>query len=254
MYADTSFDSYLRWKEPEWYVTGFEQEDVLQVYSSANYTYARAQISFTRSPDVIIQAYLVPALLLVLCSYFGFFIDPMATPARVALGMLTIVVSANNYLGLTKQLPTTLTPPWIARLVLLCLYFNVIGMVGVVVVSFGSLSKKWLKAQEQLLDRQLPWRRALGLHTDKLVELFHSLDSDGNGQCKYTSTGPQLIEVNARMGGGPVRECNRLVWGVDLVEEAMFIALGIPARPVAPEQPHKCVGYSFVNAKQSGKL
>ena len=192
-------------------MTGFEQEDVLQVYSSANYTYARAQISFTRSPDVIIQAYLVPSLLFVFCSYFGFFIDPMATPARVALGMLTIVVSANNYLGLTKQLPTTLTPPWIARLVLLCLYFNVIGarprppasldltprhrttashvwqlpspsqMVGVVVVSFGSLSKKWLKAQEQLLDSQLPWRRALGLHTDKLVELFHSLDADGNG-------------------------------------------------------------------------
>jgi len=53
-------------------------------------------------------------------------------------------------------------------------------------------------------------------------------------ECKYTTTGPQLIEVNARMGGGPVRECNRLVWGVDLVEEAIFIALGIPARPVAP--------------------
>jgi len=29
-------------------------------------------------------------------------------------------------------------------------------------------------------------------------------------ECKLTSTGPQLIEVNARMGGGPVRECNRL--------------------------------------------
>merc|ERR1711953_571509 len=73
-------------------------------------------------------------------------------------------------------------------------------------------------------------------------------------ECKYTSTGPQLIEVNARMGGGPVRECNRLVWGVDLVEEAMFIALGIPARPPAPKTPNTCVGYSFVNAKQSGEI
>merc|ERR1719346_310120 len=26
-------------------------------------------------------------------------------------------------------------------------------------------------------------------------------------ECKLTSTGPQLVEVNARMGGGPVREC-----------------------------------------------
>jgi len=73
-------------------------------------------------------------------------------------------------------------------------------------------------------------------------------------ECKYTSNGPQLIEVNARMGGGPVREANRLVWGVDLVEEAIFCALGVPARPAVPLSPHTCVGYSFVNARKSGKL
>jgi len=73
-------------------------------------------------------------------------------------------------------------------------------------------------------------------------------------ECKYTTTGPQLIEVNARMGGGPVRECNRMVWGVDLVEEALFCALGIPARPVVPASPITCIGYSFVNAKKSGRL
>merc|ERR1712046_535344 len=73
-------------------------------------------------------------------------------------------------------------------------------------------------------------------------------------ECKYTSTGPQLIEVNARMGGGPVREVNRLVWGVDLVEEAMFVALGIPAWPPAPTEPNICVSYVFVNAQRSGHI
>eukprot|EP00405_Crypthecodinium_cohnii_P018813 CAMPEP_0206482574 /NCGR_PEP_ID=MMETSP0324_2-20121206/38948_1 /ASSEMBLY_ACC=CAM_ASM_000836 /TAXON_ID=2866 /ORGANISM="Crypthecodinium cohnii, Strain Seligo" /LENGTH=591 /DNA_ID=CAMNT_0053960533 /DNA_START=140 /DNA_END=1915 /DNA_ORIENTATION=+ len=74
-------------------------------------------------------------------------------------------------------------------------------------------------------------------------------------ELKYTSTtGPQLIEVNARLGGGPVRECNRLVWGVDLVEEAIFCALGIPARPYSPPTPNTCIGYTFVNAQKSGKL
>merc|ERR1712157_32064 len=73
-------------------------------------------------------------------------------------------------------------------------------------------------------------------------------------ECKYTSTGPQLIEVNARMGGGPVRECNRLVWGVDLVEEAIFCALGIPARPMVSNAPKTCVGYYMVNAKRSGTI
>merc|ERR1712151_1096809 len=71
-------------------------------------------------------------------------------------------------------------------------------------------------------------------------------------ECKYTSTGPQLIEVNARMGGGPVREHNLRVWGVDLVEEAIFIALGIPARPFAPEAPIEAVANYFVPAARSG--
>jgi carnosine synthase len=73
-------------------------------------------------------------------------------------------------------------------------------------------------------------------------------------ECKMTSTGPQLIEVNARMGGGPVRECNLRTWGVDLVEETIFLALGIPVRPMVPKQPLEAFAYSLVNAKQSGVL
>jgi len=73
-------------------------------------------------------------------------------------------------------------------------------------------------------------------------------------ECKMTSTGPQLIEVNARMGGGPVRDCNLRVWGVDLVEETLFLALGIPARPMVPKQPHEAFAYCLVNAKQSGTM
>lgn len=73
-------------------------------------------------------------------------------------------------------------------------------------------------------------------------------------ELKYTSTGPQLIEVNARMGGGPIRECNRRVWGVDLVEEAIYCATGIPSRPALPPKPLTCIGYSMVNAPSSGTV
>jgi len=71
-------------------------------------------------------------------------------------------------------------------------------------------------------------------------------------ECKYTSTGPQLIEVNARMGGGMVRECNFRTWGLDLVEETLFAALGIPTRPVVPKQPLSACAYSDVCATRSG--
>lgn len=73
-------------------------------------------------------------------------------------------------------------------------------------------------------------------------------------ECKYTSTGPQLIEVNVRMGGGPVYATNLRVWSVDLVEETIFCAVGIPSRPCVASVPRECIANSDVNALKSGKL
>jgi len=73
-------------------------------------------------------------------------------------------------------------------------------------------------------------------------------------ECKYTSIGPQLIEVNARMGGGPVYVTNLRTWGVDLVEETLFCAVGIPSRPDVPKQPVECIANSDVNTLRSGRL
>lgn len=48
-------------------------------------------------------------------------------------------------------------------------------------------------------------------------------------ECKYTSRGPRMIEVNARMGGVSVRDLNLVAWGVDLVEEHCMCALKVCA-------------------------
>jgi len=71
-------------------------------------------------------------------------------------------------------------------------------------------------------------------------------------ECKATSKGPQLIEVNSRMGGGQVHECNLRTWGVDLVEETLFVCLGIPSRPPVPKMPLTACAYCYVNAPKSG--
>jgi len=73
-------------------------------------------------------------------------------------------------------------------------------------------------------------------------------------ECKYTSIGPHLIEVNARMGGGPVYSTNLRTWNVCLVEETLFCAVGIPARPDVPKEPRECIANSDVNALRSGRL
>mmetsp|Transcript_51644 Transcript_51644/g.109731 ORF Transcript_51644/g.109731 Transcript_51644/m.109731 type:complete len:631 (+) Transcript_51644:91-1983(+) len=95
--------------------------------------------------------------------------------------------------------------------------------------------------QKQLQDLGVECVKALGFTSG----VFHV-------ECKMTSTGPQLIEVNARMGGGQVFECNLRTWGVDLVEETYFAALGIPSAPPVPKQPLCAVAYCYVNAPKSG--
>ena len=69
---------------------------------------------------------------------------------------------------------------------------------------------------------------------------------------KYTSRGPRLIEVNARMGGGPVRKIHKHTFGVDLVVEQMCIAVGIPCNPCAADVPKKAVAYACCDAPRGG--
>lgn len=71
-------------------------------------------------------------------------------------------------------------------------------------------------------------------------------------ECKYTSRGPRLIEVNARMGGVSVRDVNMHAWGIDLVEEHAMCALRIPIRPNIPEKPLAFMAESAINAPYSG--
>lgn len=73
-------------------------------------------------------------------------------------------------------------------------------------------------------------------------------------ECKYTSRGARLIEVNCRMGGGPVRNMNLLVWGVDLVEEQLLCVAGIPSRPPVAPKPLMNIAEFSVNAMRTGIL
>ena len=73
-------------------------------------------------------------------------------------------------------------------------------------------------------------------------------------ECKYTSRGARLIEVNCRMGGGPVRNINLLVWGVDLVEEHLLTTAGIPSRPPVSSRPLMHIAEFSSNARKTGSI
>ena len=192
MYAETAAEVQVRWRPgatalsnwdgaclAEWQLTDHRQEDLLQVYTSANYTYAQASLDFTRKPTLYLLIYFMPALFTVCISYLGFFIDPNATPARVALGMLCLLVVMTNYVSLARSLPPTASPPWLARFALSSFIFNVVAMVEQVAVSFGFSAKKWLDVQHASLGKALPWVKVLVQHQDKATKLFHLFDEVG---------------------------------------------------------------------------
>ena len=97
--------------------------------------------------------------------------------------------------------------------------------------------------QRELIDLAVRSVHALGLS----IGVFHV-------ELKQTSRGARLIEVNCRMGGGPVRATNLLVWGVDLVEEHLLTAAGIPSRPPVSPAPLKFIAEYSLNAKKTGKI
>lgn len=56
------------------------------------------------------------------------------------------------------------------------------------------------------------------------------------------------------MGGGPVRNTNLLVWGVDLVEEHLMTCAGIPSRPPVAARPLMYIAEYSINAQKSGRI
>ncbi|XP_072042191.1 carnosine synthase 1-like [Amphiura filiformis] len=56
-----------------------------------------------------------------------------------------------------------------------------------------------------------------------------------NVEMKMTSTGPKLLEINARMGCGFTRNWIKRLYGVDLMKCAMLISCGI--KPYVPKLP-----------------
>jgi len=106
--------------------------------------------------------------------------------------------------------------------------------------------------QEELLHEALATVKALGFHTG----VFHVEE-------RYTSRGPRIIEVNARMGGGPIRLQHKYIYGFDIVVEQLLLSLGLPPSKdlcpgnthiSQPTHPNKSYVSSTPNAAKSGTI
>jgi len=107
------------------------------------------------------------------------------------------------------------------------------------------LSSEIQKGLEQLAIDSV---KAIGLDTG----VFHI-------EAKQTTNrGPRLIEINARLGGGPICEMHKRVAGVDLASEQIRLACGFaPSFPslhsLCSSNP-ACFAYMTTNAQSSGRI
>lgn len=97
--------------------------------------------------------------------------------------------------------------------------------------------------QRAAVDQAVASARALGL-SDGVIHM----------EGKVTAEGPRLIEANARMGGSYVRDWVQAVWGVDMAEEGLMAAAGIPGKPFKPAQPIVHLDGDFINADKPGVI
>jgi S-sulfo-L-cysteine synthase (3-phospho-L-serine-dependent) len=71
-------------------------------------------------------------------------------------------------------------------------------------------------------------------------------------ELKLTDAGPAIVEINARLAGGMIPELVRLATGVDLLEQQLRAAIGLPVQ-LTPSR-ERFAGIRFLLAPRSGRL
>lgn len=98
-------------------------------------------------------------------------------------------------------------------------------------------------AQRELVDVALQTVRALGA----VNGCFHF-------EARWTARGAVPIEANLRLGGAEVYEFNRSGYGVDLVEGAVRIALGMDVPTTSTARPKAYLRSTALNPERSGVI
>ena len=90
--------------------------------------------------------------------------------------------------------------------------------------------------------------------TARVLQAMGFSEGSFHVELKYTSEGPRLIEVNARIGGAYIAKLHEWVWGVDLVGYYLLTRLGLPIHPRKAVQPLTCIATSDLPCPISGVI
>lgn len=115
-------------------------------YSVGTYSYASVSFEFTRIKGIWLNVGIVFTNIFVLISYCGYWIDPAAAPARVALAVICVLVVISNLMGILRNIPAVSYSVWMTEYCVGCLFFNLVAVLTYAVVNFGMHHLARLKA------------------------------------------------------------------------------------------------------------
>mmetsp|Transcript_38723 Transcript_38723/g.96245 ORF Transcript_38723/g.96245 Transcript_38723/m.96245 type:complete len:440 (+) Transcript_38723:36-1355(+) len=130
-------------------------ESKLETYSTGNYTYATAVLTLERRAQGYVLSYMILAVVFVAMSYTGCFINPAATPGRVALAVITVLTVSGLQASAKNQLPPFAYNTWLTDFMFFSMVFNLVAFFEMAAVNYGmTVDAKCVKAEEAAKAKQ----------------------------------------------------------------------------------------------------
>ena len=73
------------------------------------------RININRKSDYIIQTVMVPSIMFWFISYMGFYVNPAAIPARIAVHLLPILILSNTIKEVHNRMPPISYVTWLSN-------------------------------------------------------------------------------------------------------------------------------------------
>eukprot|EP00058_Branchiostoma_floridae_P025277 XP_002610767.1 hypothetical protein BRAFLDRAFT_91559 [Branchiostoma floridae] len=163
----TTDDVRLVWKEtdtpvaiaddlvlPQFAITSIVTTQMIMEYSTGSYSRMRAEFTLERQMGYyMIQTY-VPTILIVILSWVSFWINIEAAPARVALGITTVLTMTTQSSGSSGAKPKVSYVKAIDIWMAVCLMFVFAALIEFAAVNFASRQDKEVARRRQKMKQK----------------------------------------------------------------------------------------------------
>ncbi|RMX43205.1 hypothetical protein pdam_00009708 [Pocillopora damicornis] len=167
---------------PQFMITNVELEEKTNIYNIGPHSALVAKFTFHRRLGYyMIQTY-IPSMLTVTISWFSFWISPDSPPARVGLGITTVLTMITISNSARAPLPKVSYTKAIDWFLLMCLVYVFGALMEYAIVNFYSCKvqykkqKETRKAEQEFFEQESDKEEAVGLFQNGSVK-----KSDSNG-------------------------------------------------------------------------